>query len=316
MGEERTTRRRHPQLHAVNTGKPTSEDIMRRSKRKHYIYAFLILVLVGLFIVIYWPSGSSTDGVQVLHGMSGSFAKVVARNGVPVVLKDTFVTRWKAFEEWDPAYLTTRVIKFSGVYVNDNRWFGPYYDGRKPLAKYCLREHHYITDLEIPGRDFFELLFQPNHGEYLYFTSDIDSVGRWAFDEVQPINELLLLNPKSSSVNLWMGQPGVIAHCHYDGYHNFYAQLFGRKTFRLFSPANWPGLYPFPYLHPSHAQAQVNLSDTSSRQRFRAVSRVLFYEVTLTPGDLLYIPPLWFHEVEALDVRYFLQLLLHYHLML
>eukprot|EP00118_Oscarella_pearsei_P018438 m.188926 g.188926 ORF g.188926 m.188926 type:complete len:289 (+) comp39398_c0_seq3:781-1647(+) len=116
-----------------------------------------------------------------------------------------------------------------------------------------------------------------------------------------PIDELLVLNPKMASVNVWMGQPGVIAHCHYDGYHNFYTQLFGRKRFTLFRPLQWRHLYPYPYLHPSHAQCQVNLSDPNMEQ-FPAVENAESVEVILEPGDLLYLPPLWFHHVESVDV--------------
>eukprot|EP00118_Oscarella_pearsei_P018435 m.188969 g.188969 ORF g.188969 m.188969 type:complete len:135 (+) comp39398_c0_seq11:781-1185(+) len=93
-----------------------------------------------------------------------------------------------------------------------------------------------------------------------------------------PIDELLVLNPKMASVNVWMGQPGVIAHCHYDGYHNFYTQLFGRKRFTLFRPLQWRHLYPYPYLHPSHAQCQVNLSDPNMEQ-FPAVENAESVEV-------------------------------------
>ena len=99
-----------------------------------------------------------------------------------------------------------------------------------------------------------------------------------------------------------MGQPHVIAHCHYDGYHNFYAQLYGTKKFTLFQPDNWPGLYPYPFLHPSHAQSQVNLSDSLDLSVFPLAGKARALEVVLRPGDLLYMPPLWFHLVESMEL--------------
>ncbi|XP_011403823.1 PREDICTED: uncharacterized protein LOC105312682 [Amphimedon queenslandica] len=145
-------------------------------------------------------------------------------------------------------------------------------------------------------------LENPLPGRYHYLTSDIDQLGEWAFGDVEPIDELLSPNPSRSSINVWIGQPNVIAHTHYDGYHNFYAQLYGTKKFTLLRPTQWPGLYPYPFLHPSHAQAQVNLSRLEDAKEFPLSSRLEVYEVTLEPGDLLYMPPLWFHYVESLSI--------------
>ena len=39
-----------------------------------------------------------------------------------------------------------------------------------------------------------------------------------------------------------VGQQGVSAHAHYDGYHNFYVQLVGRKRFVVFPPEAWDDL--------------------------------------------------------------------------
>lgn len=266
----------------------------------------MLAVLFSFVCFAIWRGGkvsSRSSSVAVLVAENPrDFASTLARMGKPAVVKDTIIKEWQALKKWSPSFLASRVGKFSGVYVNNNRWFGPYYDGRKPLTKYCPRTNPYLTDLVVPAEDFFKLLAKPNHGEYMYFTGDVDKIGVWAFDHVQPIEELLRLNPKSSSVNVWIGQPHVLAHCHYDGYHNFYAQLYGHKRFKLYHPSNWPGLYPYPFLHPSHAQAQVNLSHAGSRRKFPAVEKVEWFEAELGPGDLLYIPPLWFHEVEALDV--------------
>ena len=38
---------------------------------------------------------------------------------------------------------------------------------------------------------------------------------------------------------------GVIAPCHYDGYHNVYVQIRGKKTFRIAPPESHTFLKPF-----------------------------------------------------------------------
>ena len=250
--------------------------------------------------VVYQVSGDVI--VRELTSPNARFAEECSDGGVPVLLRNSVVEKWRARKKWTPKYIQSQTNHISGVYQNDNRWFGPYYDSRKPLAYLAERSNDYSTDVSMSSKTFFRKLKHPSEGEFLYFTGDIDQLGEWAMNDIQPLSELLILNPKQSSVNAWMGQPHVIAHCHYDGYHNFYAQLYGTKTFTLFQPTNWPGLYPYPFLHPSHAQAQVNLSDLHDLDSFPLAGNVRALEVVLQPGDLLYMPPLWFHFVESMEL--------------
>ena len=277
---------------------------------KQLVLLFILLGFMNFAILRYRAYVSSktayevTGGIEVktLDSPRSRFARDCAAGGVPVVVRNSVVGSWTARKKWTPDYLESKMGALSGVYENENRWFGPYFDFQKPLGDFATRINRYRTDLELSAKEFFERIQNPTEGRFLYFTGDVDSLGEWAMGEIQPLKELLLLNPKRSSVNVWMGQPHVIAHCHYDGYHNFYAQLYGTKKFTLFKPTNWPGLYPYPFLHPSHAQAQVNLSDFEDVDRFPLVQKAQAVEVVLEPGDLLYMPPLWFHHVESLDV--------------
>ena len=297
----------------------------REGRRFRYVWAVLVAVIAVLVMIIWsitvYSSGrsripeprfspSKTSKVyrtvgeidfKTLSLPQASFAKECAQKGLPVVLRNSIVTKWQA-RNWSPTYLQSKLKSLSGIYENDNHWFGPYFDKSKPLLNYAVRKNSYKTDIELSSQEFFQRLDKLSKNRYHYFTGDIEQLGEWAYSEIHPISELLILNPKRSSINAWMGQPHVIAHCHYDGYHNFYAQLYGTKKFTLFSPINWPGLYPYPFLHPSHAQAQVNATDREDVERFKLIKNVEALEVVLEPGDLLYLPPLWFHEVESMSV--------------
>ena len=247
---------------------------------------------------------SSLKRVEVLQLKSSSskFSMQTILRDEPLVIKNSVTSLWKARKLWSPTYLQRRIETLSGIYSNDNRWFGPYYDTSKPLTPMSHRLNRYSTNRVMSAKKFFKQIQNPKKGQYLYYSAEIDRLGDWAVDDIQPLSELLSPNPQRSSINVWMGQPDVIAHCHYDGYYNFYAQLYGTKQFTMFRPTNWPGLYPYPFLHPSHAQAQVNLSDLSNTVIYPLTSRVEAYRVVLEPGDLLYMPPMWFHHVESKSV--------------
>lgn len=117
-------------------------------------------------------------------------------------------------------------------------------------------------------------------------------------DELRPLEAALIArNPSFSSVNLWLGADPVVAPCHYDGYHNAVAQLSGRKRFMLAPPSAGPLLRTFPFLHPSHAQCQTALEDVD-QSSLRSAGGL---SVVLERGNVLYLPPLWFHETRALD---------------
>jgi len=275
------------------------------------LISILITAILGITYFSSFDSSSSAGSVvykservklRTLPSPRSLFARDAAKDGVPIVLRNSITKTWRASKKWSPSYLKSKLKGISGVYENTNRWFGPYFDRSKPLLETAVRQNSYKTGVNMSANDFFNLLQHPRKGKYHYFTGSIDDLGKWAYSEVQPLDELLYLNPKLSSVNVWIGQPHVIAHCHYDGYHNFYAQLYGTKKFMLFAPSNWPGLYPYPFLHPSHAQAQVNASDKRSTEAFPLIKKVKALEVVLEPGDLLYMPPLWFHEVESQSI--------------
>lgn len=283
--------------------------------QRQIIGAVLILGAVNLGVIFLLIDKKGDDSSIILYKKVGkvpieylptqesNFAAKCERRGEPLVIRNSVVESWDARRKWSPNYLASKISKLKGVYENDNRWFGPYFDGRKPMAAMFDRVNPYTNDLELPSANFFRSIQRPSEGRYLYFTGDIEQLGDWAWSEVMPMKELLVLNPTHSSVNVWIGQPHVIAHCHYDGYHNFYAQLYGRKKFTLFSPTHWPGLHPYPFLHPSHAQCQVNLSNAVNDViRFPSLKEVTPLEVILEPGDLLYLPPLWFHHVESMEV--------------
>lgn len=92
---------------------------------------------------------------------------------------------------------------------------------------------------------------------FLYYTGDLNS--KELAGDIQPVKELLV--GKLEHVNVWVGQAGVETHLHRDNYHNFFAQIIGRKHFIICPPNQDAYVYSFPFLHPSNAQSQLNLTD-------------------------------------------------------
>lgn len=59
-------------------------------------------------------------------------------------------------------------------------------------------------------------------------------------------------------------------------------------------------MYQFPYLHPGHQMSQVDVY-APDLDRFPAFGDAEFLEVTVRPGEVLFVPPLWGHHVTSLS---------------
>ena len=233
---------------------------------------------------------------------SKSFINNAAKRKSPQIYRKTSITRtWKAFHKWNDHYLSNLIGTVDGVYTQQSDpVFGPYFDSARPLASHPTIKpmHTYIQKSMLMSQFLFNIQNNTAHTvhtvhNYSYLTREIERIHPLLEQDIQPIDELIRLDPSHSSINVWIGEKGVIAPCHYDGYHNVYVQIRGTKTFYLAPPTAHKFLRPFPFVHPSHAQCQERLIPNKD------VDDVDVRIAKLQPGDVLYIPPLWFHEVIA-----------------
>lgn len=104
-------------------------------------------------------------------------------------------------------------------------------------------------------------------------------------------------------VSLWLGNRTTAAS-HYDTSNNLACCLVGRRRFTLFPPDQIENLYPGP-LDPTPGGQVVSLVDPAAPDltrfpRFAAAAEA-GQVAELQPGDVLFYPALWWHNVEALD---------------
>lgn len=137
--------------------------------------------------------------------------------------------------------------------------------------------------------------------------ADASSLGE-LYNELYPLEPLMVRNSSWSQensykfrwTNVWIGPKHATTQNHYDISYNFYVQIYGEKRFILFPPHQLHHLYLFPFLHPGAQQSQVNLS-RPDLNLFPHFQETVAYEALLKPGDVLYLPPFWFHHVTALS---------------
>jgi hypothetical protein len=104
-------------------------------------------------------------------------------------------------------------------------------------------------------------------------------------------------------VGAWIGNRST-AKAHYDMSNNVACCLVGHRRFTLFPPEQIGNLYPGP-LEPTPGGQVVTMTNINEPdfERYPGLQDALAAgEVAeMEPGDALFYPTMWWHEVEALD---------------
>ena len=115
-------------------------------------------------------------------------------------------------------------------------------------------------------------------------------------------NPLPVTDP-SAQPRIWLGN-AVTTPTHLDEWFNIGCVVLGRRRFTLFPPAQVCNLYvgPLDYA-PTGAPMSLVQLHAPDFERFPRFREALAHAccASLGPGDALFIPPLWWHNVESLD---------------
>lgn len=102
---------------------------------------------------------------------------------------------------------------------------------------------------------------------------------------------------------LWIGNK-VTTPTHFDSQHNLACVVCGVRRFTLFPPEQLPNLYigPLDYAPTGAAISLAHLDQPDDPRYPRLKAALAAAQVAeLHPGDAIYMPPLWWHNVESLE---------------
>jgi Cupin-like domain len=161
--------------------------------------------------------------------------------------------------------------------------------GRVLLDEYLERMSAHLDDAHAPS--------------FYVGSTDVDTY----LPGLRAENDLPLNHPMFTQnqlmIGIWIGNRTVAA-AHYDMSNNIACCMVGRRRFTLFPPEQVHNLYPGP-LEPTPGGQVVSMVDFEApdfdqHPRFReALAAAQVAE--LEPGDVLFYPALWWHQVEAID---------------
>jgi hypothetical protein len=112
-------------------------------------------------------------------------------------------------------------------------------------------------------------------------------------------NRLACLDP-AITPRIWLGSASLVS-CHYDTLDNLACVVAGTRRFTLYPPEAIGDLYVGPIDHTMAGQPvslAVGAADPAAFPRFAAIADQAI-RVDLAAGDALYLPKLWWHQVES-----------------
>jgi hypothetical protein len=213
------------------------------------------------------------------------FADYFSRNR-PLVLRQA-VRHWPALYKWSPRYFA-ECYGDAPVTITANRQADPWYEinARRHMTQTTLRE--YVSMLSSGDR---------TNDYYLVANSHALQTERLAplFDDIGGIFGLLDHGSQRNHTFLWLGPAGTVTPLHHDKTNLLIAQIRGRKRVILFPTES--------IRHMNNVVGVYTTADPEDPERSPIDLRGLpQFEVTIGPGDVLFVPIAWWHHVRALDL--------------
>ena len=212
--------------------------------------------------------------------------------GKPVVINGA-LKRWEGSSRWNTDYLKSVIGAAEvSVEVSQSNFFPSIHESGPAGIKRHRRR--------IGFSSYADTVSLGNRAADKYYLSDPSLMDRFP-SLAEDIESPACLDRKLKiKTNFWFSSADTVTPLHYDLIHNLFAQVRGRKRFTLFAPDQSPLLYPFPpYSECSHF-SRVNIRSPDFA-RFPKFQNARPTELTLAPGEMLYIPPFWWHQVHSVE---------------
>lgn len=204
----------------------------------------------------------------------------------PLVIRGA-VSQWPAIARWTKEYLIEKAGS-SEVQIQSNR-------NRNRQYEIQSSEHRQTMQFS----EFVETVFSAKESNDLYMTAQNGDINGQAlamlWPDIEPLPDILDESCNNGRMFFWIGPSGTVTPLHHDHTNNLMAQVVGRKRVKLISPNYLAYLY-------NHIRCYSEVDpENIDNLKFPLFQRAKIYDVTIGPGDLLFLPVGWWHHVRSLD---------------
>ena len=232
---------------------------------------------------------SAPDYAQVekrTHVDREEFLERYVRGCRPVVLTE-LARDWPALQRWSFPEFKRRYGALT-VQVQSGRDADDNFEVNKDQHK---RQTNFAS--------FVDRILTTDQTNDEYLTANNELLRRPEFngllDELGTLPEYCIQSALRHSAYLWVGPAGTKTPLHHDTVMLFHTQIVGRKRWRFVSPLSSPSLYnDFDVYSPVDFEA-LDLA------RFPEAAKVKVLDVVVEPGETVFLPLAWWHQVTSLD---------------
>jgi len=233
--------------------------------------------------------GSAPQSVDRRSDMSPEeFIDRYYATSTPVVLTDALAP-WPALSRWSPTYFKDR-FGAAMIEVTSGR-------DRDPQCDANFKAHCVTTTLG----EFCDRVASAGNTNDFYLLANNRVTKNPAcealFEDVRTPHPYLDDSRTASSISIWFGPAGTVTPLHHDTANVLFCQVFGRKKILLFPPFELSLMRRMH--HGVYSSIDAESPDADAFPEFAEISRK---EVTLSAGEVLFIPVAWWHHLRALDV--------------
>jgi len=201
---------------------------------------------------------------------------------VPVEIGQNYMSK-----EWTQQLMT--LDTFINTYVKKQ-------EGKEPQRIAYLAQHELFDQIPELSRDLIE-------PDYCIFSDAVAVNGAATNSSTATATAMQdhLLLPQVQR-NSWFGPSSTVSPLHHDKYHNLFCQVFGSKTIVLIDPMY--SCYLSPNVGVQCNTSQVDLQREGWSTRWPDMKHVQCQIVTVRAGEMLYIPPKWWHFCVAEEISF------------
>lgn len=202
----------------------------------------------------------------------------------PVVITGAMES-WPAMKRWSPQYFAESFadqplpVSICEEEPPDNAPFTPEQLMKSRVVKMVMRE--YLDEMNAGKRRSY-VPGMPLRKHLPMLLADI---------EEPPYRE----EGATSSPRIWFGAR-VVGPLHYDPSNNLHGIVYGGKRFTVFDPSQLSKLYPSSMFSSVPHMSRASLAQPDYA-RFPRLKKARALTIDLYPGDMLFLPAGWWHQV-------------------
>jgi hypothetical protein len=193
--------------------------------------------------------------------------------------------QWNAVHKWTPSYLA-RII-------------GGYEIECRVEPGVVQAAGNGSPQRRTPFDSFIRLAAQGGDGVYMLAdeTSLNSAVFGWLNGDLGILESFVDRDQPGSGGTLWIGSSDVLTPLHHEVVNCLVAQIAGRNRFKIVAASDAAHLHNY---RATLSEIRDLDAPDLDRRRFPTLENVQVFDVTLEPGEILFMPVAWWYQVRSI----------------